>query len=188
MSTSAPTAARRVPGPIESTAMLALRVLLAALFGFAAWVKLRDPQYFLTSVKGFRLIPEIMQVQVTYLVPWIEAACAVLLLLGLWTRAAAVVLSLAIVGFIAGLFEVVQAGRSVECGCFGKFSFICDKGPLGWCNIAQNAGLLICAVVLVIRGGGRAALDWALDRPGHASGENGDLPLAKAVDPRSRHA
>ncbi len=153
----------RVARALESTVLLLARLGLAAVFGFAAFVKLTGPQSFADSVKAFKVLPDHLVILATFTIPWAEALCAVLLLLGLWTRAAALVLSVQLAIFIAGIISVLVRGMDVKCGCFGQYDLMCS-GPLGWCNVGQNALLLAGALLILVRGGGGASADQAMCR------------------------
>lgn len=148
--------------PRQSTALrfllLLLRVALGALFLFAAYAKWADPQKFVFAVKGFRILPDHLAVLATYAVPWTEAIASVLLILGLWSRAAAWTVALMLAGFTAGMISVIARGIDVKCTCFGGFEVLCH-GSVGWCNIGQNAVLLAVALLLALKGGGLLAAD-----------------------------
>jgi uncharacterized membrane protein YphA (DoxX/SURF4 family) len=153
------------PGPLPGFALVVVRLVLAGLFGFAAYVKLSDPQAFAFSIKGFKLdaIPDGLVTLATFAIPWTEMLCAICLLLGLWTRAAALVLSLLLVVFIGAIASALARDLNVKCGCFGNLELFC-KGPLGPCNIVQNTVLLAAGSLLVMWGHGRMGLD-GLKRP-----------------------
>lgn len=139
-----------------SVGLLLARLALAAVFGLAGVVKLSDPQAFAFSVKAFKILPDHLATLAVFVFPWLEVLCAALLVLGVWTRSAALVSALQLAAFIGAIASVLARGLSVECGCFGKYDLFCS-GPLGMCNIAQNAGFLAVALVLVVFGGGRFA-------------------------------
>jgi len=150
----------------RSTVPLILRLLLGALFVVASTMKMRSPQDFALSVKAFKIFPEAgdhLVMLTTFWVPWLELTAGVLVLLGLWTRAAAVVLGALLIVFLVGIVSVLARGLDVDCGCFGKLDAICT-GSLGACHIVRNAVLLGIAAFLVIRGGGGWSLDRVLDR------------------------
>lgn len=141
--------------------MLLLRLVLGGLFIFAASMKLYDLQAFNDSVRAFELVPDNADhaiVLLTFIVPWIELLCGTLLLLGLWTRSAALVLSFLLICFIGGVFSVLARGMHVTCGCFGKFEVPCT-GPIGTCHIVRNTVLLAVSVVVLWKGPGSLALD-----------------------------
>lgn len=128
-------------------------VALAALFLWAAFNKLRHPngpELFSDSVKAFKLnLPDFAVRATVGVVPWVEVIAGLLLLLGVWARAAATVLSALLVVFIVLIVQALARNLEVECGCFGKLSPFCPA-KVGMCNIVQNgimlaAGLLIAA-------------------------------------------
>lgn len=140
-----------------SVLLLVLRIALGGVFLLAGFVKLSDPQSFAFSVKAFKILPDHLAILATFVFPWLEAICGVLLIAGIWTRAAAVVGVLQLIAFIAGIISVLARGLSVSCGCFGKYDLLCS-GPLSLCNVGQNTGLLLIGVVLAVFGSGRFAL------------------------------
>ena len=146
--------------------LFVLRLLLGAPFVAASVLKMRTPQDFALSVKAFKLFPEAgdhLIVLTTFWVPWLELIAGVLVVFGLWTRAASVVLGLLLVVFLAGIASVLARDLDVSCGCFGKMDVIC-RGDLGVCHILRNAVMLGLAGVLGCRGGGGWSLDAVLDR------------------------
>lgn len=152
---------------IGQMSLLVARLALAAVFLWAGWVKLSDPQQFAFSVKAFKLVPETadhINVLLTFAVPWAEVLAGVGLVLGLWTRASAATIGVMLIGFIAGILWVLFKGFSVKCGCFGDGYLLCP-GVLGWCHIGQNVLLTGLAAVVTVWGGGFLTLDRLLDRP-----------------------
>jgi len=142
---------------------LALRLALGGLFIAAAYFKLRDPLTFAEAIMAYRMgLPDALTQLATYAVPWTELFCAVALVLGLWTRAAAAVFIALIGVFLVGIVSVIARDLNITCGCFGKFKLYCD-GAVGWCKVRENLVLAAGAMVLVAWGGGRASLDRAFD-------------------------
>lgn len=130
-------------------------VALAALFLFAAYHKLwdkGDPQNFSDSVRAFKVIPENLDIGVrlaTSVTPWTEVVASVLLILGIWSRAAAAVLAFLLVGFIAMITNAILQKYDLECGCFGDLSPFCPK-RVSWCNVQQNVILLGMALLIAL--------------------------------------
>ncbi len=163
---------------IESIVLLLpLRLFLGALFLFAAWIKLfskpltdsiiESPvQAFAESIKAFKIIPvdggeHVIKV-LAFGIPWGEAICGVLLILGLWTRAAATLLALQLLVFTAAILSVIFRGMEVECGCFGEYDWPCSGG-MGWCHVARDVVLLAMALVVAWRGSGVLGLDHPME-------------------------
>jgi len=98
--------------------LLAL-LLLAVVFGLAAFLKLRDLEVFAAVVEQYRLLPAKLVRPFAYALPVVELV-AVLGLLWPTTRgAAAAVLILLLLAFAAAMAVNLARGRSdIDCGCF----------------------------------------------------------------------
>lgn len=168
-----------------------LRFVLAGVFLFAAWQKTGTaaaPQLFSESVNalwnksfarplgsvldhlwggprdaGARLPDHLVQT-ITFSVPWVEIVAAVLLIVGLWTRAAAGVIFTMLIGFTAMYAAVILRGEDVKCGCFGKSQLLCSGG-VGWCHVGQNLTMAAMALVIMLTTRHVLALDRRLRRP-----------------------
>jgi uncharacterized membrane protein YphA (DoxX/SURF4 family) len=141
--------------------VLTCRVVLGGLFIFAAYMKLKDPQAFADSVLAFKIIPDTadhLTTLTTFIVPWTELVAAIVLILGLWARAGALVLSLMLVAFIVGISSVLYRHMDVSCGCFGRFEWPC-RGNLGWCQIGRDVAMLAMGLLVVLKGPGPLAID-----------------------------
>ncbi|MCC6429059.1 MAG: DoxX family membrane protein [Phycisphaerales bacterium] len=165
--------------------LLVLRLVLGGLFVFAAYVKLTGPLDFSDSVKAFKILPDHLAQLATFAVPWTEMVCGLALIVGCWTRSAALLVSVLLAVFIAGIISVLWRGLTVNCGCFGKLQPFCT-GPLGWCNIGQNAGMLGMGLVLAVFGGGLLSVDRALAGrggavPGRETASKPSLDTPRAV-------
>lgn len=139
-----------------------IRVALGGLFAFAAFNKLGAVQSFAEAIKGFKVVDAeahgSLIVTAAFVVPWIEMIAGVLLVLGLWTRAAAAVLGLLTLGFIGALLHVITSDIHASCSCFGDLNPLCPD-VIGWCQVLRNLVLLVPAVYLVVRRGGVLSLD-----------------------------
>lgn len=138
-----------------------LRLVLGGLFVFAGIIKLNDPQQFVFSIIAFDLFPKHADHAVKLLafaVPWTEIITGVLLILGLWTRPAALVVSLMLASFVFGISSVMWRGLDVTCGCFGKFEVPCT-GNLGFCHLVRNTIMLLAALLILWKGPGALAID-----------------------------
>lgn len=153
---------------IDTAFTIFVRIFLAGVFGFAAYMKLRNPAAaaaFADSIRGFKILDaanhEHLVVLATFAVPWLEALCAVLILVGLWTRAAAFTMLGALGAFMWAIYSVIDRGMNVQCGCFGEFSFPCGD-TIGPCQLWRNGVLAAGCLYLLVRGGGRASIDRLL--------------------------
>lgn len=135
------------------TLSLVIRLVVGGLFVWAAWNKLQPPngpQNFADSVRAFKLgLPDWATRLSTSVTPWVEAIAGLLLILGIWVRASALVIGLLLAVFIVLIWSVIARDLNVECGCFGKLSPFCPK-RVGMCNIIQNAVMLAGSVYLLL--------------------------------------
>jgi putative oxidoreductase len=100
--------------------ILILRLVLGAVFLYAAWTKLRaSPLIFAMSVDSYQLLPEWAVLAVAYTLPWVELLVGILLLAGLWLRYAATAASAILVMFFALMLRSYVQGQGIDCGCFG---------------------------------------------------------------------
>ncbi|MCA9278720.1 MAG: DoxX family protein [Phycisphaeraceae bacterium] len=189
-------------GPM-SYLLLVLRLALGGVFLFAAYQKLgpdvipnlADPNVkntavitpvndFATSIKAFDIVPDHMIPILTYAIPWTEAICGALLILGLRTRASAFLLMALLGTFIWAIVQVVQSGEHVECGCFGKINFPCEARITdGRCQIIRNGVLTAVAGILFLFGPGAVAFDGVINRSKRRSKHASQAkPVGKPVE------
>ena len=121
-----------------------LRLLLGAVFIYAAYTKLRQSWLlFALSIDSYQLLPEWAVFGLARTLPWLELALGVLLIGGLWLR----YLSIAAAGILALFFTVMVVsyfrGAGIDCGCFGVGE------PLSLKTLARDGVLLAAALGLV---------------------------------------
>jgi uncharacterized membrane protein YphA (DoxX/SURF4 family) len=124
--------------------IVALRLVLGAVFVYAAYTKLRQSWLlFALSIDSYQLLPEWAVLATARTLPWLELGLGVLLIAGIWLR----YLSIAAAG-ILGLFFTVMVvsyfrGAGIDCGCFGVGE------PLSLKTLVRDGVLLAGAVALV---------------------------------------
>ncbi|WP_005035329.1 MauE/DoxX family redox-associated membrane protein [Holophaga foetida] len=92
--------------------------LLGILFAVAAWPKLMDPPSFAKALWTYALFPAWSILPLALVVPWLELLCGLLLVLGIWVRAATSWITLLLLGFILALSINLVRRHPVDCGCF----------------------------------------------------------------------
>lgn len=148
---------------VASVVTLVLRVLLGAMFVYAAFKKMGDPQAFAFAIKGFKVVPEAagepLIVMLAFVIPWTELLAGLGLILGFWTRASSIVIGGLLVGFIGGLLGVIfRESVSASCSCFGDIDFVCGS-EVGWCHVIRNIVLLGLTATTFVLGGGLFSID-----------------------------
>ena len=139
---------------------LLARVVVGSVWIVAGLLKLPDPAENVRAVRAYRLLPEAVVPLVGHGLPVLEILVGVCLLLGLFTRVAAVVSGLLLLAFVIGIGSAWARGLQIECGCFGG-----GAGPAAnataaypW-DIARDVGLLLLTGWLLVK----ERTPWAVD-------------------------
>ncbi|MEO6504316.1 MAG: thioredoxin domain-containing protein [Jatrophihabitantaceae bacterium] len=103
---------------------LVIRIVLAALWAWAALAKIGDPRRFVQVVRAYDATPEWMSRGIGYGLPALELVLAVLLLIGLLTRYVAVASAALLALFLILTLQAAARGLDVRYDCFGG-----DGGP-----------------------------------------------------------
>lgn len=100
--------------------LIASAWLLAAIFLFSAFGKLRDRRAFVSIVLDYHILPKHWARRFAAVLPWLEMAVGLMLLLGLSTRIAAALSGLLLLTFIVAMGVNLRRGRKdLNCGCAG---------------------------------------------------------------------
>ncbi|MFZ4573435.1 MAG: DoxX family protein [Phycisphaerales bacterium] len=141
--------------------VLSCRVVIAGLFLFAAVMKLQNIPAFALAIQAFRIIPDHaghLTKFGAYFVPWLEIVAAGMLLLGVWTRAAAAMICVLLLAFLGMIIAVMVRGIDTTCSCFGKLDLMCS-GAIGPCHVVRNTILFMVTGVVVVLGPGPLTFD-----------------------------
>ena len=79
-----------------------MRIALGGTFISAAWGKMIDPLNFYLAIVAFDMIPQNTVGVAAMALIWHELICATFMLLGLWTRAATILISGMLGVFLVG--------------------------------------------------------------------------------------
>lgn len=142
-----PSGARPWPGLVG----LAARLVLGGVLLVAGWLKITDLTGSVQSVLAYELFSYPVARLIGTMLPVVEIAVGVLLLLGLLTRAAAVAGGLLMVVFVAGIVSAWSRGLAIDCGCFGTGGPVDPEDTAYLPEIVRDLGLLALAAWLVVR-------------------------------------
>ncbi|TMB14060.1 MAG: DoxX family membrane protein [Deltaproteobacteria bacterium] len=121
------------------------RVVLGALFIWAAVTKLPDIAAFAQDVANYRVIPAALVPIVAAAVVGIELLAGIALVIGVMDRPAAAVLAVLLAAFIALLAQALLRGIDLRCGCFG------GDERASWWTVVRDL-VMLAAAVAVARG------------------------------------
>lgn len=132
---------------------LAARLVLAGVWLVAGGLKIPYLEESVLAVRGYQLLPYDFAVIVGYLLPFVEVILGVLLLIGLFTRPAAILSGLIMLAFVIGISQAWARGLAIDCGCFGGGGQIAleeAQAKYPW-DLARDVGLMILAGWLVFK-------------------------------------
>lgn len=129
----------------------AARLGLTVVWFLSGFAKTADPRQTLVAVQGYQVLPGDLARMVAAVLPYLEIALGLLLLLGMATRYAALASGLLLVVFIAGVVSAAARGLSIDCGCFGGGGRVSTGATAYTAEILRDTGFLVLAVWLVIR-------------------------------------
>ncbi|MBX3394748.1 MAG: hypothetical protein KF841_05230 [Phycisphaerae bacterium] len=147
---------------------LACALIVGGYFLYAAYFKITDVRQFAVEIKNYKLawleerfihIPAI-------LIPWIEAAAAIALIVPLTRRGGAIVIGGLLIFFVYAVYDAaIVRNLKISCGCTGK-----DSGQAGWLTIGRNFLLLAATLASVYLPTWRSKSVASVEPSGVASG------------------
>ncbi|MFH0853002.1 MAG: MauE/DoxX family redox-associated membrane protein [bacterium] len=135
------------------------RVLIGGLFIYAAIGKLLEPrEEFEAVIRTYEILPDSFVSLFAMALPWFELLAGLFMVIGLWSRLAALGIGLVLVSFIIAIGVNIARGNEIDCGCFGTFSI----GNTPRETLLKDVGLLALTVLLASRKRWRWTMDGLL--------------------------
>ena len=98
---------------------LLARLVLGGVLLAAGGLKVFKPTESANAVAAYKILPTDLAHLAGYALPWLEVAIALLLIIGIMVRPAAVISGLIMIMFIGAIASVWARGMLIDCGCFG---------------------------------------------------------------------
>jgi uncharacterized membrane protein YphA (DoxX/SURF4 family) len=159
---------------------LVARLVTGGVWIVAGALKVTDPVASIDAIRAYELLPWSVVEPLGYALPAIEIVVGLALVLGAFTRGAAVVSALLFVAFIIGIASVWARGIEIDCGCFGGGGPKEDAASSYPWEIARDAALLAASCYVVVVRRTRLAFDNLLF-PARATGA--EIPDPDPVEP-----
>jgi uncharacterized membrane protein YphA (DoxX/SURF4 family) len=133
------------PRPFTSLVALICRLTLAIIFFYAGIEKFISPGDFAVAIYNYQLLPDGTINLSAIFLPWLEVLIAISLVVGIYTRGAALLSSLLFMTFATALAINLVRGLDISCGCFGASS-----GNISWLYLARDLSLFCVSVFALI--------------------------------------
>ena len=145
---------------------LLARLVLGGVLLVAGGLKLNKPTDSANAVAAYKIFPANLAHLVGYALPWLEVAIALLLIIGILVRPAAVVGGLIMVVFTAAIASVWARGLLIDCGCFGGGgeidpSLAAQVHRTYFIEIMRDLGLALTALYLYLFPYGKLSFEKA---------------------------
>jgi uncharacterized membrane protein YphA (DoxX/SURF4 family)/peroxiredoxin len=137
------------------TAVLAARIVLAAVFLTAGVGKLFDLQGSRQAMRDFGVPANFSRIG-GVLLPLLEIAAGIALIFVPTARWGGAVALALLLGFIAGIANALRHGIAPDCHCFGQI----HSAPAGRGTLARNGVLALLAALVVVNAPGAALDAW----------------------------
>jgi len=130
-------------------ALALVRVAIGAVFIVAAALKLGDVAAFAEDVANYRMVPAAVVPYFVCVLLGTELVAGAALVTGTKSRAAALLVSVLLAGFIIAIAQTLFRGIDTRCGCFGGVE------TAGWGAVGRDVLLLLMSSLVLTLGPGR---------------------------------
>lgn len=131
---------------VVQTLALPARLALGGILLYAGFSKLNDGWRFAEAIANYRLLSAQANQILALALPWLEVALGLMLILGLWLRAAAGLSALVFIGFSVAVIAALARHLDISCGCFGTGG----ATQLGVQTLALDVFGFACGVVILL--------------------------------------
>ncbi len=130
---------------IRLTFFYLLRLGFGALMIIASLDKIANPFAFAEAVENYRIIGQDLSHWTAVWLPFLELMTGLLLISGIWLKAAVGINALLMSAFFIFVFQAWARGLDIHCGCFD----LGGEGKIGVLKILENTAMAAGAWYLV---------------------------------------
>jgi uncharacterized membrane protein YphA (DoxX/SURF4 family) len=151
-----------VKGGVQEWFGTLARLLVGGVWLVAGAIKVPNGAESVRAVRAYRILPEAIVPTVGHVLPAVEIVVGLALIVGVLTRAMAIVSALLFVAFIIGISSAWSRGLQIDCGCFGGGGEVAPGETAYVSELLRDTGFLAMAVWLTVRPRTLFALDSRL--------------------------
>jgi putative oxidoreductase len=126
---------------------LAARVYVGVIFLAACWHKIVEPGSFALDIATYQIMPLALVNAMAIVLPWVELAAGLMLVVGFRTRAAALLVAGMMTMFTVAIVIALHKGLDMSCGCFASQGAVDD--PISWRTIVRDVGWFALALYVL---------------------------------------
>jgi len=122
------------------------RLVLGGIFIYASLDKIAHPGEFARIIANYAILPDFLVTLPALALPWVELVAGLCLVIGLWPRSSALLLSLLLLLFMAALGVNALRGISMSCGCFSTSAADTEKA---YVLVIRDLLILVPGLVII---------------------------------------
>ena len=127
---------------------LLFRLILGGVLLVAGLLKYQHLDKSQMAVRAYELLPIPLANFLGLILPFLEIAIGILLIIGAAVRVSAVISGLLMLAFSIGIAQAWARGLSIDCGCFGGGGQV-EPGTANYLpELVRDAGLALMAIYL----------------------------------------
>jgi uncharacterized membrane protein YphA (DoxX/SURF4 family) len=147
--------------------ILLIRVFLGGLFIVSSLDKIANSDAFVLSILNYKIIDTALAVLTATILPWLEFMCGLGLILGVYSRTSAFILTGLLIGFTLLVASALFRGLDISCGCFTQDP---SADKIGFQKIIENCGMILMGLYLLFaHGEGIRLLEFLHKKSDHPS-------------------
>ena len=123
------------------------RFILGGVFIYASLDKITHPHAFARIISNYQLLPGILVTLPALVLPWLEMISGLFLVVGIFKRASALILSSLLLMFTVAISINLVRGITFDCGCFSSVTSASGSDPLGL--LVRDLLLLIPGFIII---------------------------------------
>ena len=122
-----------------------LRLFVGYYLIFASMSKIPYPAQFADLLASYRLFPFPIINLIAVVIPWLELVTGLFIIIGVRTRATAVLIIFLYIGFNVAMGLNVITGSPITCGCYDTVG-----EPVSWMKIGKNTVWLLFTIQIFL--------------------------------------
>jgi uncharacterized membrane protein YphA (DoxX/SURF4 family) len=124
-----------------------LRLFLGFVFIYASWDKILHPAQFAQAVYNYKILPAPVINLFALILPWVELFAGLFLILGIYTRGSALIITSLLFIFVVVAVISVYRNLDISCGCFNT----AGGRKVGIQLILEDSSLLLLSFWVLIK-------------------------------------
>ena len=124
-----------------------LRVLLGSIFIISGLDKIADMNAFVHAILNYQIVGTGIATSVATILPWLEILCGIGLILGIYPRTSAFIITALLIIFTVLVSSAMIRGLDISCGCFTQDS---SAAKIGWQKIFENLMMILMGINLAV--------------------------------------